>query len=235
VVLAEHHVQASRPLPVVVDELRVLVPLRAALLVLDPEQLQRHPLAAHLSMNLGAVRLRTAQPRERRRLHEQARLQLAVIEAVRQRPAQPGRQRPRHVVGHRGGRHPQRGGHLAPAQPLPQGQSENLSYLAHGGSGSRHRHLSSDVCWDCPSEGAEPSSPHAAARLALHPRGDRKLRNGWSETPKWVIAFNRNRWSLSAETRGRFAPKYAATCAPAPRSPGVRTGRAPSPPSAPPW
>ena len=60
-------------------------------------------------------------------------------------------------------RHPGRGRRPVPAQPLPEDQSENFSDLAHGDSGSGHRHLSSDIQLGLPEEGTLPSSPHATA------------------------------------------------------------------------
>src|SRR5215472_8691602 len=52
---------------------------------------------------------------------------------------------------------------------LAEGEPENLSDFAHDGAGTGHRHLSSNVGWDCSREGAVSRSPTPA--LCRPPQG----------------------------------------------------------------
>jgi hypothetical protein len=95
----------------------------------------------------------------------------------------PGRQRPAHIVRHRGERHPGRSGHLAAAQVLAEGQPQDFTDLAHRHAGSGHRrHLSSDT--------ERPRSVPGTSRLTRaatsHP--SRQV----YETPEPVYGFDRN-------------------------------------------
>jgi hypothetical protein len=183
----------TRPLPVVVHELGVLVAVGMGLLVLHPEQLQGHRRPPQFAVDRGPVRHRPLALGREVAAGEQPPLQVGVVHVVGERPAQAGGSDPAQVVGHRRRGHPRRSGHLTPAQSLPLAEAEYLSYLAHGGSGSGHRH--SPRTFVGPSErGCQPSSPHAAARSS--PR--------WSETPNWVVGFSRSAWSDSAELGGRI-------------------------------
>ena len=180
-VLPEHHVEMHSPVPVVVDELRVLVAVGRAGQVFHPQQLQRHALTAQLAVDQRPVRQgSSARGRERRPAVEQP-LQRAVIHSLRQRPGQPRRRRPRQAVHDGGSRHTGRHRHLVPAPPVPKAQPKDLSYLAHGDSGSGHgrapRTSAATVRGGCP------------ALLTSRRRSDYHSPVG--------VAFSRNRVSLA--------------------------------------
>ena len=141
VLVAKHHVEVTCPLPVVMDELGVLVPLRVALLVLHPEKLERDRGPAELTVDRGPVRHRPLGRGRELPSGEELPLQVGVIDVIGERPADPGRGGPAQVLPHRRRANPGHQGHLAVAQPLPVAEAEDFSDLAHGGSGSRHRHL----------------------------------------------------------------------------------------------
>jgi hypothetical protein len=144
VLLAHHEIEPPPPVPVVAAELGVLVAVGLALLVFEVQQLEGHALSSQLAMDRRPVGQRPARRRRRLRLREQAGLELCVVHAVGQRPAEAGLERADQVVGHGGvGQARGRPGRAA-AQSLAEGEAENLADLAHGGTGAWHRHRSSN-------------------------------------------------------------------------------------------
>ena len=137
--LAQHHINASAPLPVPVAETAVLIPVRVRLPVLQPQELKRHALVPRqLPVHPPPVRLWTPDPRRRRR-RIQRRLQPRVVQLVRQRPGHPGLPRPPDVAADRAVGDPQNGRDLpvAPAESVLQ--PEYISNLAHGQPLPGHR------------------------------------------------------------------------------------------------
>jgi hypothetical protein len=135
--MANHQIDPPGPLLIPPTKLRVLIPVGVGLLVLHPQQLQRHTLAPQLPVHPSEIRWRARHPRRRCRW-EQRPLQRLIIELVGQRPAQPGAGSPVQIPMHRRRRDPQRPGNLAFAQPGLVTQPEHFSDLSHGGSGPRH-------------------------------------------------------------------------------------------------
>ena len=115
--LPHDHVDTSPPRPVALAEPAVPVAVRVGRDVLQPQQLQRHPLVAlKLPVNLLPVRLRPGNPR-RRQGREQRRLQHGVVQPLRQWPCEAGRGRPPRVIAHRAVGDAERRGDLAVAAP----------------------------------------------------------------------------------------------------------------------
>jgi hypothetical protein len=117
-------------------------PSAQRLAVFAPEQLQGDPVAAQLAMHLGPVRDRPAD--ECRRWSgaaEEANLEVVVVELGRERPAQAGRYAPFAVATDRGSGQPDRDPDLARAQALGEVEPQDFSDLAHGSTGTGHRHL----------------------------------------------------------------------------------------------
>ena len=106
------------------------------------------------------------------------------VEVFGERPFQACPLSPPHIVVDGRQRHLQRGADLAPAEPLGEGQTEDVSDLAHGGTGSGHRRLLERllVLFE---QDAEASSAHVSATpVASSP--------GRTNTPESVIGFDRN-------------------------------------------
>ena len=144
VLLAHDEVEMARPGPVVAAELGVLVAVGLALLVFHVQQLEGHALSSQLAMDRRPVGQRPARRWRRLRPREQAGLELCVVHAVGQRPAETGLERADQVVGHGGvGQARGRPGRAA-TQALAEGEAEDLADLAHGGTGAWHRHRSSN-------------------------------------------------------------------------------------------
>ncbi len=136
VLLAHDEVELTRPGPVVAAELGVLVSRGFALLVFHVQQLEGHALSAQLAMDRRPVGQRPARRRRRLGPREQAGLELCVVHAVGQRPAETGPGGPAQVIGHGGvGQARGRPGRAA-AQALAEGEAEDLADLAHGGTGA---------------------------------------------------------------------------------------------------
>ena len=84
--LAHHDVEALAPHTVALAELAVLQPLGVLVLVLLPQQRQRHPLAAALGVDLSPVRNGALDIGLNRRDGEQARFERGLVERLGQRP-----------------------------------------------------------------------------------------------------------------------------------------------------
>ena len=82
-----HGFELLRPLPIVVTELAVAIPLGMGLPILHPQQAKRHALAAQFLMNRGPVRLRNAPLGSRCLFGKQPFIQLFRAEPFRQWPA----------------------------------------------------------------------------------------------------------------------------------------------------
>ena len=140
VLLAHHHVELRRPRPVQLAEPAVLHPLGMRLLVLLPQQRERHPLAAKLAVNAAPVGHRKpGLTRHRHRPREQPPLELGIVERLRQRPAQPRLLGAADVPLHRRRRQLQAAGNRPTAQTRDMMQPQDLSYFAHGQPLVRHR------------------------------------------------------------------------------------------------
>jgi hypothetical protein len=114
-----------------VAELAVGVAVRVNLLVLEPQQHERHARTAQLIVDVTVVRLGTVLGRGGA-LREHQGLEGLVVEVLRQGPAQARFFGLSEVLGDRGVRDVQKGAHLAAGEALAQGESENVSNLAHG-------------------------------------------------------------------------------------------------------
>jgi len=89
VVLPQHDIQVSRPIPILLAKPTVADPFGMIFLVFLPEQLQGHAtIRLQFLMDFGEVRLRPG-PGWRRHWWKQEFLQLAIVQFLRQRPAQP--------------------------------------------------------------------------------------------------------------------------------------------------
>ena len=148
VLLAHHHVELGRPGPVQLAEPAVLHPLGMRLLVLLPQQRERHPLAAKLAVNHRPLRHREPSlARHRHRSRKQPPLELCVVERLRQRPAQPRLLGATDVPLHRHRRELQAAGNRPTAQTCDMVQPQDLSYFAHGQPPVRHRDPSPNKEW----------------------------------------------------------------------------------------
>jgi hypothetical protein len=95
-------------------------PVRRALLVFRPEQLQADSRSAQVPMHLHPVRQRPQQTRRRRRAPEEELLELPVINALGQRPAQTLSCGAFQVTLHGGPRQPDRDPDLVGLSPSPR-------------------------------------------------------------------------------------------------------------------
>ncbi len=116
-------------------------------------------------MHLLPIRHRPHRAGHRRRVRKQPLLELVVVHPLWQWRPHARPPIPLHIVRHRRVGQARRGAHLPTGQALGDDKSKDFSDLAHDGSGSGHRHLSLDVCCDCPRQDAPPSLPHAAAPI----------------------------------------------------------------------
>jgi hypothetical protein len=161
VLLTHDQVKPALPVPVLADELRVLVAVEVGGLELQPEQLDGDALAPQRALDGQPVGHGARRARWQRGRREEAPLQDGVVHVIGQRPGGACPPDAGQVVGHRRVRHPERRADLTPAQALGEREAQDFADLAHGGSGARHRHLSSNVRSDRPRNAAVPWLPHA--------------------------------------------------------------------------
>ncbi len=138
VVLAHHQVELPGPGPVLLAEPAVLQALGVALLVLLPEQRQRHALAPQLPVDLAPVRQRPLRAARRRR-RKQPTLQSGVLDRLGYGPTQPRHLGAAQVLAHRRRRRPQAAGDGSDAQRGGEVQPQHISNLAHGQPPVRQR------------------------------------------------------------------------------------------------
>ena len=89
--LAHRRLQHPRPLAIAFAEVAVGVPGRVRRTVLGPEQLQRHADPLQFLVQVGPFGDRPVEAGRIGRARKQAHLQRRIIQAVGQRPGQPGR------------------------------------------------------------------------------------------------------------------------------------------------
>jgi hypothetical protein len=106
--------------------------------VFVPQQRQRHVRPTHLAVNSRPVRNRTLIHRYIGRRRKQQRLEPSVVQFARQRPAQAGPLRPLQVFADRPLAQPQTLANRTLRQPVAQPQTQNLAYLPHRHSLTRH-------------------------------------------------------------------------------------------------
>ena len=140
VLLAHDQVEATLPATIGLAEPGVAEALGVTLAVFEPEQLAGHALAAQLLVDRGPVghgpQLRRWPGRDG---HEQARLERGIVEVIGQWPVEPGEPSAGEVVADRRTGHPGGGRDLTAGEALAQGEAEQLTDLAHGGTGAWHR------------------------------------------------------------------------------------------------
>ena len=135
--LAHRHRQLANPAPVVLAKAAVQVVVRVALLVFLPQQIERHALAAQLSVQVRPFGQRTARARLRRR-RVQFRLQHRIVPAGRHRVADAGERGPAHDLADRRARDADDSGNLPSAAPLILAQPQYLDNISHGQPPIRH-------------------------------------------------------------------------------------------------
>jgi hypothetical protein len=136
--LAHRRFQPARPAPIQVAKPGVAEPVGRAGPVLLPQQRQGHIGTVQLAMHPSPVGHRALIAGDRRRRREQQRLQLRVLDRLRQRPGEPGGARPAQIAVHRPLAEPQALGNRPLRQPAGKPQSQHFSDLAHRQSLGRH-------------------------------------------------------------------------------------------------
>jgi hypothetical protein len=195
VLAAQDHVEPPGVRPVPLGEPGVGEAVGAALAVLGPEQHERDALAAQLAMDDRPVGDRPGRVGGRRGgPPEQALLEAAVVEIRGQRPAEAGLAGAVEIVADGRPGQADRDADLAGAQVLRFVEPQDFADLAHGSTGTGHRHLSSDVSFEasvrCPTW-------LTSALAVSSPRGGQNPRNR-------VAVSRRNQ---VAKTRGTGWPK----------------------------
>jgi hypothetical protein len=133
VVLAQDQIELGFPTAVELAVAAVLVAFGIDLLVLLPQQLQRHVfVAAQLFVDPIKVGRRLRVFRRPLVDRKQPPLEGFVIQTFRQRPAQAGLSSPFHVVAHRTVRNPAAAGDPPVLQSQFELQSEDFAYFSHG-------------------------------------------------------------------------------------------------------
>ena len=122
---------ASGPFAVKITVPAVLVAQGMGLLVLVPEQEQRHALAPEFVGDLRPVRKWAVHRRDERCWREQPPLQDEVVAIGRQRPAEPGLLGPPDILGDCRAGQAQARRHLPRRQSQPPAQPQGFSYLPH--------------------------------------------------------------------------------------------------------
>ena len=199
--LAQHRVEPGAPHVVARTELGVAVApavvrrARVRLLILEPEQLQRHARPSALRMHGRPVRDRAHQEqRQRLRSAEQLRFQRGVVERRRHRPPDAAGAEAPHIRADGTLGEPQAPGNLLLTPAGLVDEAQHVHHLAHG----------------------YPLCSHSVAPGIGSPN-DHRLRwdpavlssDGHRHRPKRPIGLARTRPSTSAETDHRLRPKRA--------------------------
>src|SRR5262249_3467370 len=132
VILPQHDIQVSRPIPILLAKPTVTDPVGMIFLVFLPEQLQGHAtIRLQFLMDFGEVRLRPGCG-WRRHWWKQELFQLAIVQFLRQRPAQPRGGRPLQKTLYGSFAHPADRRDLALSEVNFMMESEDFSDLTHG-------------------------------------------------------------------------------------------------------
>src|SRR5450759_4940685 len=141
-ILPEDDVEPPGPGAVVLGEPGVPEAIGAARSVFRPCQGERDALAPQLAVDEGPVRDRALIGRWQRLSPVQALFEGAVVHLGRQRPGEADLRGPLEVAADGGAGQACRDACLARAQALGAAEPQGFSDLAHGSTGTGHRHLS---------------------------------------------------------------------------------------------
>jgi hypothetical protein len=182
--LPEHRLECPGPRLVELTELRVLIPVGLALLVLAPEELPCDPLPLQLLVDRGPRRDRTQRGQWRPRARKQSRVDGRVIQRWGQGPRQPGRPEADEVRvdGALGEREHRRDLPLAAA--LVQREAQDLAHLSHRDPLSRH-------CL-APDGSPEEAAPTVGSRASAHDVRPLVAKTTHRLRAEWVIGLDRN-------------------------------------------